>query len=118
MHSDNGILEKACSASAPGSPGSALNVRPRRAGELVLLEAPVATVVRSQYVRDVCHVCFRDLPPSPQQQAQQAREPCPYKRYCSRACAEADTHAGVTQVLHQLVAQENTKVEARPLPSF
>lgn len=46
------------------------------------------------------------------------QEPCPYKRYCSRVCAEADTHAGVTQVLHQLVAQENTKVEVRPCPSL
>jgi hypothetical protein len=79
------------------------------AGELVLLEAPVATVVRTQYTGEVCHMCFKDmLAPAPQ-------GPRPYKRYCSRACAQADAYAGLTQALHALVQQLNVEVLPPPM---
>ena len=81
-------------------------------GELVLLEKPVATVVRSQWAAEVCHTCFKDTAaPKP---------PLPgpyYKRYCSRACAQADAHAGLTQGLHALVQHLSGRVQVRATSS-
>lgn len=70
----------------------------------------MATVVRAQYAREVCHTCFKDMLTQPAPQG-----PRPYKRYCSLACAQADTHAGLTQALHTLVQELSGKVQVPAL---
>ena len=73
------------------------------AGQLVLREKPVATVLLAQYAASACHMCLRELPtgqsavevaPAVLHEAQQ------YKLYCSPACASADTHAVLTAPVH------------------
>lgn len=80
----------------------------------------MATVVRSQNVKTACHMCFRELPKLarpgsvPDQDAT-----APYKQYCSRACALADTHAALTHKIHAKINDlaVQTQVHSQPASS-
>ncbi len=82
------------------------------AGDLVLVEAPVAAVVRSQFVKTVCHTCYRELPAlaRPGSVPDQAAA-APNKQYCSRACALADTLAAVTNPIHAKIDKMAVKTQ-------
>ncbi|BDA42915.1 probable histone-lysine N-methyltransferase Smyd1 at C-terminar half [Coccomyxa sp. Obi] len=84
-------------------------------GDLVLVEAPVAAVVRSQYVKSVCHTCFRELPKlGPAGMQPQKESDQPYKQYCSCACALADDFAGVTMSVHAKIDDLAIKTQVDP----
>lgn len=73
------------------------------AGQLVLREQAVATVVRSQFAASICHTCFRDLPTG--ESAVQIgrtvlRGALQYKKFCSPECAVADSHDALTAHVH------------------
>ena len=88
------------------------------AGQLVLREKAVATVVRSTYASSTCHTCLKEMPsgsgavqvaPTLLQGSQQ------YKRYCSPACATSDTHAALTAPVHGRVGAIAAKTQVRDL---
>jgi hypothetical protein len=84
------------------------------AGSLVLLEAPVATVIRTQYARTSCHTCAKELP-SPADPSSAEAAAAPYKRYCSRACAAADVRAGLAQDVHRKISEVAAQADVRLL---
>ena len=87
------------------------------AGDLILVEAPVAAVVRSQFVGSVCHTCFRELPKLAPAGARPHKESDqPYKQYCSRTCALADNSAGVTLSVHANIDELALKTQVHPQP--
>lgn len=72
----------------------------------------MAAVVRSQFVKTVCHTCYRELPAlaRPGSVPDQAAA-APNKQYCSRACALADTLAAVTNPIHAKIDKMAVKTQ-------
>ncbi len=89
---------------------------PSAAGELVLAEVPVATVARTQYSRNTCHVCSRELPDLPATGSSRTAASAPHKRYCTRTCAAADVRAGLTQAIHSKIPDLAEKAEVTLCP--
>lgn len=80
----------------------------------------MATVVRSQNVKTACHTCFRELPKLARPGSVPDQDTtAPYKQYCSRACALADTHAALTHKIHAKINDlaVQTQVHSQPASS-